>query len=404
MRPCWRRPSAPPPPRNSGPSRTGPSTSWSATPTAACWKRWPARWRCIAGPPGRTTPKWPGAWRDRLSLARNLGGQGRFEEAAELFASLAALGPELAPNAGFEWAEALRRAGRTDEARLRALEALERWSKDSLPAPRAGLARALGHASSGAQSASLLPAVMEKLRKELGVGEDGPGPALPDLIAALASDEAARSGEAPHPCDPDDPRQPREVRAQALLAQAAVRDGADQPDCLDAALKLLEEASGPQDARLVPLLKQAAEKRKERAPAKAEAALRRAIALLETAREPEGADLLELRTLLGLHLLQQGRPEEGAGILEAAFERGTAGFRATKRELEAGGSLVLALLQAAEEDLRYDRALSLAQRAAAVLEPLREVPEEARRDLEKLLRKLERQAKLQQLLGPAWPG
>jgi hypothetical protein len=290
------------------------------------------------------------------------------------------------------------------EARSKARETLERWAANTLPVPRTGLADALDLAAGDPLAAPALADALRKLRREWDLPEDWPDLRLPDLIAALAAEEAARAGEGRVPCTPGDPARPREARALALLARAAVRPAADQDDCLDAALRLLDGAWNPKDARLVPLLKHTAEKQKERAPAKAEAALRRAIAIAEAAPEPDRAELLELRTLLGLHLLQAGRQEEGAGVLQEAFDKGAAGFQATKRELDVAGTLVFALLQAAEEDLRYDRALDLAQRCAGVLEPLKEVPGDARRDLEKLLKRLERLARLQALLGSAWPG
>ncbi len=341
---------------------------------------------------------------DRTGLARMLASQGRFDEAAALFGALVALGPEQAPNLAFEWAAALRSAGRTGEARLRAREALERWSQDSLPAPRAGLAAALALAAEDPQAASVLADAMRKMRKEGGLAEGWPDLPLSFLIAALEAEDAARSGASSRTCGSGDPLEPPETRALALLARASVRNDPGQADCLDAALQVLGEAWEPKDPRLVPLLKRAAELHKDVAPSKAEAALRRALAILEAAREPVAAELLEARTLLALHLLAQGREGEGERVLQEAFDKGAAGFRATEREMEVAGILVLALLQGFEEDLRYDRALALAQRAAAVLAPLKGIPEDARRDLEKLLRRLERQARLQQLLGGAWPG
>ncbi|MBK8727390.1 MAG: hypothetical protein IPL96_15465 [Holophagaceae bacterium] len=334
---------------------------------------------------------------DRAFLARNLVGQGRFEEAAALLASVTELGPEAAPNLGFEWAAALQAAGKTAEARLRAREALERWSKDSLPAPRTGLAGALGLVAGDPQAAVLLA---WEAAQEFAIPEWAEQPGRPHPGAG--AEEATRRGSAPRTSVRGIPAMPL-ARAHALQARPRSRT-AMAVDCLDAALKLLGEAWEAKDPRLVPLLKRVAELHKDTSPPKAEAALRQALAILEAAPEPDAAELLELRTLLALHLLQQGREGEGRRLLEEAFDKGAAGFRATKRELDVAGTLVLALLQGCEEGLRYDRALALAQRAAAVLAPLKEIPEDARRDLEKLLRRLERQAKLQQLLGAAWPG
>jgi len=340
---------------------------------------------------------------DRTFLARNLMGQGRAEEAAALFAAVTELGPEAAPNLGFEWAAALSAAGRTAEARLRAREALARWSRDTLPPPQAGLAGALALAAGDPQAAPVLAEALAKLRKEVDLTEEGPTPSLAALIAALEAEEAARRGTARRACDPGHPREPAEARALALLAQAAVRRDPGQGDCLDEALQVLGEVWEPMDPRLVPLLKRAAELRKDAAPPKAEGALRRALGILEAAKAPDAVELLEVRTLLALHLLAQGREGEGERLLQEAFDKGAAGFRGTKRELEVAGPLVLALLQGFEADLRYDRALALAQRAAAVLAPLTEVRAEARGYRGKLRKRLERQARLQHLLGGAWP-
>jgi hypothetical protein len=112
---------------------------------------------------------------------------------------------------------------------------------------------------------------------------------------------------------------------------------------------------------------------------------------------------LELRVLLGAQLLQRGRRDAGERVLLDAFDRAAAGFAASPKEMDAAGGLFLALLQGFEADLRYDRALDFVRRAAAVADPVPDFPADARRDLAALLKTLERRAKLQTLLGAAWP-
>lgn len=353
------------------------------------------RWAAAEGLRRRSLrPGDPEALRD---LARNLDGQGRFEEAATLFTRAAALGDDA--DLGFEAASAWRRAGQAELGDKLGKEALQAWARSNRARPRRGFAQALSRVAGQAAEADLWAALAPRLRKELGLSEGIPLPPPELLVQALADEEDGRGGG---PCDGGDPARPAEIRARTLLARVALRDTDDEEGCLDRALKLLGEVWEPLDPRWIPWLREAADRLKDRAPAKAEGHLRRAVEVAAGTRAPEG---LELRTLLGVHLLQQGRLEEGRGVLLEAFDRAAPTFRGTEAELDVAGGLVLALLQGCEEDLRYDEALALVRRCQAVLDRVegRGADAEARRDLDRLQKALEHQATLQGLMGSAWP-
>ncbi|MFN8010847.1 MAG: hypothetical protein U0P81_05530 [Holophagaceae bacterium] len=341
----------------------------------------------------------PGEPSDQVWLARNLAGQGRFEEAAALFTAASSQDDGL--DLGFEAAAAWRRAGRTEAADRVAKEALQLWAHSPRSRPRSGFAEALALVAGSPAEAELWTALVPRLQKELGLPEGVPLPPAPVLLQALGDEEAGQRGG---PCEGGDPAAPSEARAQALLTRIALRDTDDEEGCLDAALKLLAKAWDPLDPRWIPWLRNAADRLKERAPDKAEGLLRRALEIATYPKAPEDRERLELRTLLGLHLLQHGQEEEGRKVLLDAFDKAAPGFHGTKEEMDIAGGLVLALLQGYEEDLAYDEALDLARRCQAVLDRVGTVPKEERKDLDKLLKDLEHQAKLQGLMGSAWPG
>lgn len=340
----------------------------------------------------------PGEPSDHVWLARNLAGQGRFEEAAALF--IEASSPDDGLDLGFEAAAAWRRSGRTGIADRTAKEALQQWARSSRGRPRSGFAEALALVAGRPAEAELWAELAPRLGRELGLPEGVPLPPPDVLLQVLGDQEDGRRGD---PCDGGDPARPAEARAQAMLARIALRDTDDEEGCLDAALKLLGRSWDPMDPRWVPWLREGADRLKDSAPGKAEALLRRAVAIATDAKAPEDHQRLELRTLLGLHLLQHGREQEGRKVLEEAFDEAVPIFRGTKEEMDAAGGLVLALLQGYEEDLAYDEALALARRCQAALDRAGTVPKEDRKDLDRLLRDLEHQARLQGLMGSAWP-
>lgn len=341
---------------------------------------------------------------DQVWLARNLAGQGRFEEAAALFTRVADL--DEIPDLGFEAAAAWRRAGRNEEADRLAMGALRSWVDTRRERPRVGFAEALGvlaaRMAADPAQATLYGYVVARVREEEGLAGDWPMPSPEVWVRVLAADEAAgavRRG----PCDFLGAGLAPEARARALLARDAVGGVLDGTECLEEALRILDGAWDPMDPRRIPILKRAANRWKDDAPDKAEAALRGALAIAEDPKGPEDHGRLELRTLLGIHLLQHGKEEEGRKVLLGAFDKAAPAFHGTKEEMDLAGALVLALLQGFEEDLAYDEALGLARRCQAVLDRVGTVPKEDRRDLDKLLKDLEHQAKLQGLMGGAWP-
>jgi len=340
----------------------------------------------------------PGEPSDRVWLARNLAGQGRYEEAAALFVE--ASSPDDGLDLGFEAAAAWRRSGRTEIADRTAKEALLAWARSSRERPRSGFAEALALVAGRLAEAELWSELAPRLGKELGLPEGVPLPPRDVLLQALRDEEDGRRGD---PCDGGDPARPAEARAQALLARVALRDTDDEEGCLDRALKLLGEAWDPLDPRWLPWLREAADRLKERAPDKAETLLRRAVAIATDPKGAEDRERLQLRTLLGIHLLQHGKEDEGRKVLMEAFDKAAPTFRGTKEEMDVAGGLVLALLQGHEEALAYDEALDLARRCQAVLDRVGTVPKEDRRDLDRMLKELEHQAKLQGLMGGAWP-
>lgn len=346
----------------------------------------------------------PGEPSDQARLARNLMGQQRFEEAAALFTEVRDL--EELPGLGFEAAAAWRRAGRIEEADRLAREALRTWVDTRRERPRVGFAEAVGvlvaRMAADPEDAALYGKVVARVRGEEGLTGEWPLPPAEVWVGVLAADEAAgavRRG----PCDFDGEGLAPEDRAGAFLARDALGGVLDGTECLEEALRILDGAWDPMDPRRIPILKRAADRWKDDHPDKAEALLRRAVAIATDPKGPEDRQRLELRTLLGIHLLQHGKEEEGRKVLEEAFDKAAPSFRGTKEEMDVAGGLVLALLQGREEALAYDEALDLARRCQAVLDRVGTVPKEDRKDLDRLLKELEHQAKLQGLMGSAWP-
>jgi tetratricopeptide (TPR) repeat protein len=297
-------------------------------------------------------PMAPGALEH--ALGSNLAAQHRWEEARFFLEAITAFEKWRGdPSLRFQLAAV--EAGRGDTIAAR------RWARGGfalLPVeepvkPVSGLAAALRIALGDPQEGPVQE-ILDRVRTALDPEERVPALKDPAILLALvegleqrnAIPSVVRDPACPGPWSAigEDPL----TRGMALLQAANGLRLQDAEPCLREALRLLEQAFGEQDPRLLQPLMRLARCLQDREDPAAEAVFRRLLAL--AAAHPEVDSLLEseARARLGQFLSEQGRDVEADTLLREALDRLLKESPSDPKRLEMLGGVVLMLVARSE--------------------------------------------------------